>query len=433
MPKKSKPNKQKYGYTPPPTSIFYRRSQASQKGWQTRKSNQQYYTEEQKQVRREISRKGYATRTGIEYAPEIIPKYGVPSFISEKFEPSSARFEAKRLREEYESDLRNYRKSTKGEIRTQEWAKNLRDRWEHEYWEDREVQEQELWRTDWESNYLPTNDDVTKARNSIQWVGNKEVERILTEQALNKFNEEEPQIRFEEYLKSYALQYADSVSETVGIEQYSAWIDTQMRMGNIRTFEDLIEFVNQRQDIHKLFSYEELYEMYKGIKRDIEQENRQESEPEPEPWIGYDSSYYDEDEYDGSDVGDYEEDNILARIEEMLEEFDGSSLNVTPELQKIKEQDRDRMRSVLEGAIARDGRSAVARRLANAGEAIIYTVSDVLSTSGDAVVELEINTGKHNGLGTKVVQFNDIVNGGALSQNESAKWTRISENMNEGE
>ena len=430
-------------------SIFDSLRKRSQKGWATRKARPEYQSDEQKQARRESSRKSYATRMGLMYSPEIVPKYGAAKFIAEHFEPSSAVLETNLLRDEIQAATKSATKGIKSPYVRQVISQSIVEErvasWKREYAEERLTFEAYdlTYEPSWSDLYYPDASQKRKAKQQIkELLGNEDLTQGVLEAALDEFNEKMPNKSFSEYASEYANDYYNQAlkpqlkAEAENILRYNIYELFEHSTGGRMSYEEFINYLYSKFKYFTKYEIEKIYaderEKYfappKGLDR------RMTEEPDDHQYyIGQDSTYYDVDEYDGSDLGDTDEDNILYRIEQMLNDFNASALNVTEDLQKIKQADKNLVQSVLEGAIARDGRLAVARRLASVGDSIISTLSDVLSTSGDAVVTLEINTGKHTGIGTKVVEFNNIVNGGALTNEESEYYTQISESMNEGE
>ena len=226
---KTKPKKQKFGYVRPEWSTFYKKSQASKKAWETRKAKPSYNTPEQMQARREASRKGYAKRAGIFYEPEIIPKYGIPEFISEKFKPITAKYEATKIRKEYESDLKRHKSLQRHERETQEFAREKRDMWVAAYWSERYAQENFDYDF-FEPDNRPTQYQIEDAKNSIQWVGDKETVENLATEALEKYEREKSAEPFRDYLRKYANEYISEVRRTFVIENDYQWIKSQFEM-----------------------------------------------------------------------------------------------------------------------------------------------------------------------------------------------------------
>lgn len=126
-----------------------------------------------------------------------------------------------------------------------------------------------------------------------------------------------------------------------------------------------------------------------------------------------------------------ETDLVLRQIEELINSWSPSS-QWSAELQAIKAEDRNTLKSVLEGAIARLGRETVAMNCLNSEIEVIDIVNRVLYESGDNFRRYGINSGRE-GVQRDIIRFRAIIEGRPLTVREAMETTEWMEESNEGE
>lgn len=116
----------------------------------------------------------------------------------------------------------------------------------------------------------------------------------------------------------------------------------------------------------------------------------------------------------------HEEDLVLRTIEQMIAEWSPYP-NWTDYFTQAKAQDRDKLRALLDSSIASLGRKEVARRLQADAETVIVLADEILYSSDEDAVNLDL------------ANFASILKGSALTLEESIYFTEAAENYNEME
>lgn len=106
---------------------------------------------------------------------------------------------------------------------------------------------------------------------------------------------------------------------------------------------------------------------------------------------------------------------VLENIEQTINQWTPNS-NWTPTFAKIKEGDKNIVKSMLEGAISRDGRDAVAKRLESMATRINELLEEIMYGSGSK--EHHLGTGR-NQVNIDLVQLSSIINGRSLTPQEA--------------
>ena len=138
--------------------------------------------------------------------------------------------------------------------------------------------------------------------------------------------------------------------------------------------------------------------------------------------------YYDEyepDEYWDSlpDEGDL----ILNQVEEMIANWDADP-RWSPELAEIKREDKNLLQSVIDGAIAEQGRTQVAKNINDNSGEFLQLVNQILYESGD-----KFKRSGREGVQYAIQRVRDIVYGRASTVRESIELTELAEKLNESE
>lgn len=123
-------------------------------------------------------------------------------------------------------------------------------------------------------------------------------------------------------------------------------------------------------------------------------------------------------------------DVVMETLNEIQDTLDGYEppTNISGSLQDIKRNDATTLKNIVDGAISRDGREEVARRCEANATALLDLVNDILYASGKKSNDLG-----REGFQRKVNEFARIVNGMALTIDESADLTERSEEAEEPE
>ena len=122
----------------------------------------------------------------------------------------------------------------------------------------------------------------------------------------------------------------------------------------------------------------------------------------------------------------HEEDLILKIAEDMIANWRPDP-RWSPELQAIKTEDKNLLKSVLEGAIAELGRTQVARNVNKHSDEFLSLVNDILYISGSKYKE----TGRE-GVRYAIQRVKDILYDRASTVRESIELTELAEQLNEG-
>ena len=123
----------------------------------------------------------------------------------------------------------------------------------------------------------------------------------------------------------------------------------------------------------------------------------------------------------------YEEDLILRQAEDLINNWQPDP-RWSPELQAIKREDRNLLKSVLDGAIADLGRTQVARNVNKHAEEFLSLVNEILYVSGSKYKD----TGRE-GVRYAIQRVRDILYDSASTVRESIELTELAEQLNEGE
>lgn len=118
----------------------------------------------------------------------------------------------------------------------------------------------------------------------------------------------------------------------------------------------------------------------------------------------------------------------FKRIEDMINNWTPSSL-WSEELKRIKTNDRNTLKSVLDGAVSSLGREQVIRNCIGNEYELIGIVQQVLYTSGSTYKEYSAR----EGVQIDIQKFTEILYGRPLTVAESKDITDMMERMNEGE
>lgn len=116
----------------------------------------------------------------------------------------------------------------------------------------------------------------------------------------------------------------------------------------------------------------------------------------------------------------HEEDLILRTIEQMIADWTPYP-NWSDYFTQAKKQNRDSLRALLDSSIASHGRKEVARRLQAEAETVIALADEILYSSDEDAVNLDL------------AYFATILKGSALTLEESIYFTEVAENYNEME
>ena len=116
-----------------------------------------------------------------------------------------------------------------------------------------------------------------------------------------------------------------------------------------------------------------------------------------------------------------ETDTILHMIETMIENWQPSR-TWSPTLVILKTSDKNLLKSVLEGAIQRDGREAVAQRCQDHAEELVGIVNRVLYGSGNSYKVRGVE-----GVNQDIQRFATIIGGSSPTVAESMRYTEEAE------
>lgn len=121
------------------------------------------------------------------------------------------------------------------------------------------------------------------------------------------------------------------------------------------------------------------------------------------------------------------DDSALNDIQNKLDTWDADP-SWSYDLAQIKERDKNRAASILQGAIERDGYDAVARRLKENADTIGDIIDNILyKTSGGT---RDVYDNARDNVEENFVEFANIVNGRILSLDENERITEIYDEMN---
>lgn len=115
-----------------------------------------------------------------------------------------------------------------------------------------------------------------------------------------------------------------------------------------------------------------------------------------------------------------EEDSVLHQIEEMIADWKPFP-NWSKYFTEVKREDKNRLKALLDGKIAEVGRKETARRLQENAEGINHMADEILYSSDEDAVNMDLN------------YIATVLKGSALTTDESAYYTQLAESYNESE
>lgn len=115
-----------------------------------------------------------------------------------------------------------------------------------------------------------------------------------------------------------------------------------------------------------------------------------------------------------------EEDSVLHQIEQMIADWKPFS-NWSKYFTEVKREDKNRLKALLDGKIAEVGRKETARRLQENAEGINHMADEILYSSDEDAVNMDLN------------YIATVLKGSPLTADESAYYTQLAESYNESE
>ena len=115
-----------------------------------------------------------------------------------------------------------------------------------------------------------------------------------------------------------------------------------------------------------------------------------------------------------------EEDSVLHQIEEMIADWKPFP-NWSKYFTEVKREDKNRLKALLDGKIAEVGRKETARRLQENAEGINHMADEILYSSDEDAVNMDLN------------YIATVLKGSPLTADESAYYTQLAESYNESE
>lgn len=115
-----------------------------------------------------------------------------------------------------------------------------------------------------------------------------------------------------------------------------------------------------------------------------------------------------------------EEDSVLTQIEQMIADWKPFS-NYSKYFTEVKREDKNRLKALLDGKIAEVGRKETARILQQNAEGINHMVDEILYSSDEDAVNMDLN------------YIATVLKGSPLTADESAYYTQLAESYNESE
>lgn len=115
-----------------------------------------------------------------------------------------------------------------------------------------------------------------------------------------------------------------------------------------------------------------------------------------------------------------EEDSVLHQIEQMIADWKPFP-NWSKYFTEVKREDKNRLKALLDGKIAEVGRKETARRLQENAEGINHMVDEMLYSSDEDAVNMDLN------------YIATVLKGSALTPDESSYYTQLAESYNESE
>lgn len=119
-------------------------------------------------------------------------------------------------------------------------------------------------------------------------------------------------------------------------------------------------------------------------------------------------------------------DVVLKQIEDMISQWTPIS-NWTPFFTDVKRKDRNILDSILKGAIAKDGRAAVAKRCEDNATELISLTQEILYGSGGGDAK-EGGAGRAH-INFQITRFSAIIMGRPLTVDESEELTDATESL----
>lgn len=186
-----------------------------------------------------------------------------------------------------------------------------------------------------------------------------------------------------------------------------------------RVQERFFELSEEEQtEIVELFyqslSKEEKEQLFKKIEQRESERQYDRTVPEPEPIDQW------EDGFTPSEV-----DNVLANIEEQLNRWSPSP-NWTPSLAGVKENDKNIVQSMYEGALSEYGREGLAQILQGKASQINSLLGEILYASGDKEGNFKDGNTRVN---FDINLFASLLNDKPLSIHQSERLTDLAESM----
>lgn len=115
-----------------------------------------------------------------------------------------------------------------------------------------------------------------------------------------------------------------------------------------------------------------------------------------------------------------EQDSVLYQIEEMIRDWKPFP-NWSKYFTEAKREDLNRLKALLDGKIAEVGRKETARRLQENAEGINHMADEILYSSDEDAVNMDLN------------YIATVLKGSPLTADESAYYTQLAESYNESE
>lgn len=115
-----------------------------------------------------------------------------------------------------------------------------------------------------------------------------------------------------------------------------------------------------------------------------------------------------------------EVDSVLYQIEQMIRDWKPFP-NWSKYFTEVKREDKNRLKALLDGKIAEVGREETARRLQQNAEGINHMADEILYSSDEDAVNMDLN------------YIATVLKGSALTPDESSYYTQLAESYNESE
>ena len=222
-------------------------------------------------------------------------------------------------------------------------------------------------------------------------------------------------------LKANETKHRKQVLSDYSAEQFGNLSKEESR----RMWERFFKLSEEEQsEIRDLFydslSESQKAELFNKLKRERKREREHEREydrtvPEAEPT----------DPWDDYSFSPSEVDNILANIEEQLNRWSPSP-NWTPSLAGVKENDKNIVQSMYEGALSEYGRDGLAQILQGKASQINSLLGEILYASGDKEGNFKDGNTRVN---FDINLFASLLNDKPLSIHQSERLTDLAESM----